>query len=255
MNNIQAHLKKIRSDAAECLMLSSLATDGKGEVFLRIGEHLNGLALELERSTRGGAGANGASQHEEVAAVNVLPVEPKPAARSGRLVTWLLIVAFGVISGAAIWANDPADKYRSFMMSKREPAPQDNSNEAAVRLLISDEQAGRKLLSEQVTALAGRLDDIAGSLDSLKKGRAEITEPPSTGSASAEAKPAMTENPTPPAIEKPVATAENRVSTAESSASLNQPDTVGPRGCTLFRSFDARSGTYVTLDGRRRQCR
>jgi hypothetical protein len=255
MNNIQTHLKKIRSDAAECLMLSSIATDGKGEVFLRIGEHLNGLALELERSTRGGTDADEASQHEEIAAVNVPSANPKPSARPRRLVTWLLIVAFGVISGAAIWANDPAGKYRSFMMSKREPAPQDNSNEAAVRLLISDEQAGRKLLSEQVNALAGRLDDIAGSLDSLKKGRAEITEPLSTGSAGAEAKPTTAENTPPPAIEKPVATAENHVPTAESSASLNQPDAVGPRGCTLFRSFDARSGTYVTLDGRRRQCR
>jgi hypothetical protein len=139
-------------------------------------------------------------------------------------------------------------------MSKHDPTPQDSSNQAAIVLLISGEQAERKSLSDQVTALAARLDDIASSLDSLKKGRAEVMEPQNTGSAGAESKLPAAENALPPSIEKPVASAENRVSTAENSAS-NQPDPVGPRGCNQFRSFDAKSGTYVTLDGRRRQCR
>ena len=253
MNDIQAHLKKIRSDAAECLVLSSLANDGKREVFLRIAEHLNALALELERSTKSGMDRGGASKHEEIAVFNVPPTDPKRTERPSRMLTWLLVLALAVIFGAVIWANNPAEKYRSFMMSKHDPT--DSSNQAAVALLISGEQAERKLLSDQVTALAVRLDDIASSLDSLKKGRAEVTEPQNTGSTGAEAKPPAAENALPPSIEKPVASAENRVSTAESSASLNQPDLVGPRGCTQFRSFDAKSGTYVTLDGRRRQCR
>jgi hypothetical protein len=263
MNDIQAHLKKIRSDAAECLVLSSLANDGKREVFLRIAEHLNALALELERSTKSRMDGGGASKHEEIAAFNVPPTDPKRTERPSRMLTWLLVLALAVIFGAAIWANNPTEKYRSFMMSKHDPTPQDSSNQAAIVLLISGEQAERKLLLDQVTALAVRLDDIASSLDSLKKGRAEAMEPQNTGSAGAESKLPAAENAFPPSIEKPVASAEkekpvasaeNPVSTAESSAS-NQPDPVGPRGCTQFRSFDAKSGTYVTLDGRRRQCR
>ena len=50
MKDLQAHLDKIRSDAAECLLLSSLATDGKREVFTRMAEHLNALAFELEKT-------------------------------------------------------------------------------------------------------------------------------------------------------------------------------------------------------------
>src|SRR5258708_33660800 len=50
MTDIQAHLDKIRSDAAECILLSSLATDGKREVFARTAEHLNALASEIEKT-------------------------------------------------------------------------------------------------------------------------------------------------------------------------------------------------------------
>ena len=50
MKDIQTHLDKIRSDAAECLFLSNLVTDGKREVFARAAEHLNALASEVERT-------------------------------------------------------------------------------------------------------------------------------------------------------------------------------------------------------------
>ena len=50
MMDLQVHLNKIRSDAAECRLLSSLATDGKGEVFAKTAEHLNALASDLEKT-------------------------------------------------------------------------------------------------------------------------------------------------------------------------------------------------------------
>src|SRR5258706_238727 len=50
MKDIQTHLNKIRSDAAECLLLSNLVTDGKREVFAKTAEHLNALALEVEKT-------------------------------------------------------------------------------------------------------------------------------------------------------------------------------------------------------------
>src|SRR5258705_7497023 len=50
MNDIRTHLDKIRSDAAECVLLSNLVADGKGEVFARTAKHLSALALEIEKT-------------------------------------------------------------------------------------------------------------------------------------------------------------------------------------------------------------
>jgi hypothetical protein len=131
-----------------------------------------------------------------------------------------------------IWANNPTEKYRSFMMTKHDLTPQNSSNQAAVALLISGEQAERKLLSDQVTALAVRLDDIASSLIALRKAalqRSRKTPGPLV----------QKQNPLRQKMrfrlqEKNLASAENRVSTAESSASLNQPDPVGRTAALSF---------------------
>jgi hypothetical protein len=261
MTDIQTHLRKIRSDAAECLVLGNLANDGKREVFIRIAEHLNALALELETSVKTGSGGGSASEHEEIAAFNLPQTDQQPAPQPRRKLPLLLVIVFGAISGALIWANSPAEIYRSFMQSKHEPTQHDTVNQSAVALLFSGEQAERKLLSDRVTMLAdrlttltGRLDDIRTSLDALQKARAETAEPPNTGSTNAEAKLPAAENAPPPQVEKP-APAESRISSAENPSFLKPPDQVGPLGCTQFRSFDPKSGTYVTLDGRRRPCR
>jgi hypothetical protein len=262
MTDIQTHLRKIRSDAAECLVLGNLANDGKREVFIRIAEHLNALALELETSIKTGSDGGSVSKHEEIAAFNVPRTDQQPPPQPRRKLPWLLAIFVGAISGALMWANSPTEIYRSIMQSKHEPTAQDTVNQSAVTLLFSGEQAERKLLSDRVTMLAdrlttltGRLDDIRSSLDTLQKARAETAEPLNTGSANAEAKLPTVENAAPPPVEKPVPTAESRVSSAENPASLKPPDLVGPLGCTQFRSFDPKSGTYVTLDGRRRPCR
>ena len=275
MADIQTHLKKIRSDAAECLVLSSLAADGKREVFIRIAEHLNTLALELETSIRIGTNAASVPKQEEIAVINPPPRAGARQVRTLRRVfPWLLVIIFGAISGTVIWTNNPVEKYRAFMQWQHGTMAQENSDHAFAESLVSGEQVERKLLSDRVTAIAGRLDDIASSLDSLKKGRAETPDTLSTGSVGSEAKlPAAgseaklpaAEAVSPAPAEKPVATAEHRPppvesstplnSTALNSASLNQADAIGPRGCSQFRSFDAKSGTYVTLDGRRRPCR
>src|ERR1700733_879837 len=190
MTDIQTHLRKIRSDAAECLVLSNLATEGKREVFIRIAEHLNALALELETSIKTGSDGGGGSKHdggggskhdggggskqEEIAAFNVPRTDQQPAPQPRRKLPWLLAIFVGAISGALIWANSPSAIYRSFMQSKHEPTAQDTLNQSAVTLLFSGEQAERKLLSDRVTMLAdrlttltGRLDDIRSSLDTL----------------------------------------------------------------------------------------
>jgi hypothetical protein len=49
MKDMQAHLEKLRSDAAECALISNLATNQeKKELFARLAEHLTVLASEIE---------------------------------------------------------------------------------------------------------------------------------------------------------------------------------------------------------------
>jgi len=51
MNDCQAHLEKLRKDAAECALVRDLATDkAKCELFDRLALHLDQLADEVERA-------------------------------------------------------------------------------------------------------------------------------------------------------------------------------------------------------------
>jgi hypothetical protein len=165
------------------------------------------------------------------------------------------------------------------------PAPQDETKQA-IATLLSGEQAERKILMEQLSGLAARVDNLVRAIDNLKT-RAEITGPSNNESVRAEEKPAAAGTKPPAPGEKPVRREENRTPTPESPAAAKQSDgappatdgpliepvdrvgaipprraeldprkpTIGPAGCTQFRSFDPVSGTYTTLEGRRRQCR
>lgn len=49
MQDMTAHLEKLRADAAECALIRDLATDPqKRELFTRLAEHLSTLASEVE---------------------------------------------------------------------------------------------------------------------------------------------------------------------------------------------------------------
>ena len=51
MQDYQTHLEKLRKDAAECELISNLATDlQKRELFKKLAEHLATLATEVERA-------------------------------------------------------------------------------------------------------------------------------------------------------------------------------------------------------------
>jgi hypothetical protein len=53
MKDMQAHLEKLRADAAECTLISDLATDvKKRELFVRLADHLKALAAEVERTIK-----------------------------------------------------------------------------------------------------------------------------------------------------------------------------------------------------------
>jgi hypothetical protein len=49
MQDMKAHLEKLRADAAECALIRDLATDPvKRELFTRLADHLSALAGEVE---------------------------------------------------------------------------------------------------------------------------------------------------------------------------------------------------------------
>jgi hypothetical protein len=49
MQDMKAHLEKLRADAAECALVRDLATDPeKRALFTRLAEHLCALASEVE---------------------------------------------------------------------------------------------------------------------------------------------------------------------------------------------------------------
>jgi hypothetical protein len=51
MKDYQAHVEKLRKDAAECALVRDLATDeAKREIFDRLARHLDQLADEVERA-------------------------------------------------------------------------------------------------------------------------------------------------------------------------------------------------------------
>jgi hypothetical protein len=58
MQDMKAHLEKLRADAAECALIRDLATDPrKRELFTRLAEHLSVLAAEVESAIAAGLGA------------------------------------------------------------------------------------------------------------------------------------------------------------------------------------------------------
>lgn len=49
MQDMKAHLEKLRADAAECALIRDLATDPqKRALFTRLADHLSTLAVEVE---------------------------------------------------------------------------------------------------------------------------------------------------------------------------------------------------------------
>jgi hypothetical protein len=60
MQDMKAHLEKLRNDAAECALIRDLATEPeKRALFPRLAEHLGSLASEVEAAIAKLAGGEG----------------------------------------------------------------------------------------------------------------------------------------------------------------------------------------------------
>jgi hypothetical protein len=291
MKDIKTHLDKIRSDAAECLLLSSLVPDGKREVFARTAQHLNALALEVERAVAAGKANTGASGESENAAgeaeiaTNVAAAPHQKAAGRRALLWTLFVVAAGII-GAIVWKIDLTEDLSSFTLQRETSSATRDEAKQDIAAILSNERADRKVMMDQLTGLGARVDDLARALEHLETSRAESFGKLNGKSVGAEENPPSAETSLSAHEEGPVRRAESGTSISESPAAAKRPDgaltptdsgsvdqvgsirapsrrvdlgerkaTTGPAGCTQFRSFDPVSGTYTTLDGRRRPCR
>ena len=201
----QMHLEQIRIDAAECRFLSTQAAIGKRELLTRLAENLNALALDVEEA---------------------MATNNQQATRSRRMRSWLLVVVLAVIAGAAFfWVNNHAQKDASLatMQSKPEalPAPQDYRDQVMAVLLSSD-QGQRKVLTEQLGALAARVDILERAQANLERTRPEIAGPANKQSVGSEENHAAAETKPSAPEEKPVRTEEKRISTLEKPAAAEE---------------------------------
>ena len=289
MNRAQTHLEKIRSDAAECMLLSRLVADGKGQVFIKTAEHLNALALELEKTLKGVDPAPG---HESVpgrfaggreeGAFPSNTGDLDQQARPRKILTWFLLfltVTAGVLGASSQKAKEYWSSY-TLGPTLQMPSASSEQTTQVVAALLSGDQADRKKILEQLNELTARVDILITSLKNANAPPEQIAERANDDLAVAEEKPRRAEAGGPPGEEKS-AINENPAPAWESAPPTTQADSVrpesvdrvgaianlkraesthrraaaGPQGCTQFRSFNPASQTYTTLDGRQRECR
>jgi hypothetical protein len=177
MKDLQTHLEKLRTDAAECHLLSSLAADPVNrEVFAKLGEHINGLASETEKVFE----PEKPTTEENVPAAAVFRMErttasePSDAARPRHKFPWLKVTTFVFVAVAgASFANNRAAEHSTAVValqSRPEPSPAPRDDTKEITALLSAKQERPDLVSDRVDALAARVDNLEGA-------RAEIPQP------------------------------------------------------------------------------
>ena len=227
-NSMQAQLTKIRTDAAECLLLSSIATDKKSQMFATMAEHLNDLATELERTLAANSVNAASSAPDPRLAPSLAPgggeslaepavsvrrdAEPerKPAEKPRRLWPWLVLVA-AATGGSILWADLHADRlterlpaglheyladYLPFIADRPIDVLRNQATAKPAGAVV--EQSEREALSDRLRALAARVDSLASEMEKLRAAQAQSARPgdraaPAAEKPQSQAKPAAQE--------------------------------------------------------------
>jgi hypothetical protein len=166
MNDIQTQLEKLRREAAECLVLSNLAKDPeKQQLFARVAEHITGLAAAVQNEL--------ATEPANAVPAPKTPVADQQATtRFRQMLPWFVVVIFLAAAGALVWPRaEKAAPSVTALEARAEPpqASQEDTKQTMTNFLAAEDEK-RKVLSEQLGALAVRVDN-------LEKARAEIAEP------------------------------------------------------------------------------
>lgn len=163
MKDIQTHLEKLRSEAAQCLVASNLTTDPeKRQLFASVAEQITGLATAVQNEIA-------VESANVVRAAETAVEDQKQAIRYRQILPWLLVVILLAAAGAFAWPRVEKDASVAALEAKAEPPAQEGTKQAIAKFLAAEEEK-RKVLSEQLGALAARVDN-------LEKARAEIVEP------------------------------------------------------------------------------
>jgi hypothetical protein len=284
MKDMQAQLAKIRADAAECLLLGTIGSGEKKKMFVGMAEHLNGLALEIEKSMmhsanqRQAAPQSGtimpelatADQHGAIAphSIDVERARPSRLRRAFLPVTAIMSI---LVIGSLFWSDVRVAGDLSSLLGWR-------TRQASPKPPPVVAVAEPKPSNDRLAALDQRVANIESALERLRLEHRETMGasgqrlPTEQAFLSVEGKPStLDDKPTPnetasisprdSAAAKPMdsasaasANALARIDHAGPMALTGAKPATGPAGCTRFRSFDPVSGTYTTLDGRHRPC-
>jgi len=181
MSDIRSVLEKLRSEVAECLVLSNVATDPeKRQLFARVAERISGLAsaVQSELVTEPAKATYGLQQPADLVPIfdpkrmdaadsTIVPKLPMKS----RMRAWLAVVFLIAGAGAFVLARAEKDSSVPALQAKIEPkpAPQEGAKEA-IGEFRSAEEGKQKVLSQQLELLAARIDN-------LEKSRAEVEAP------------------------------------------------------------------------------
>ena len=183
MKEMQAHARKIRFlDAAECLVLSNLVTEERRQLFGRIAEHLNSLALEIEteaKTTLIDEPSATPDQHVNLADAPRSFTQPS-ASRAFMATASLPVIACrndSYCRSGHMGTEPHRIRFRKLGGKSRVGVPGVSSR---VRDAAAEERGQRKAFNDQLNALIARLNHVAKDLDDLKSLRAGVSAAPST---------------------------------------------------------------------------
>jgi hypothetical protein len=183
MSDIQSVLGKLRSEVAECLILSNVATDPeKRQLFAKVAEHINGLASAVQSELvtepvkaisvpdQKPADAIPIIDHKRVDALESAII-PKQATKSLRMGAWLGVALLVAGAGALVLARIEKEPSVTALKAKVDP-PQIPREEA--KPTIGEFRSAEE---DKQNALSQRLGVLAARIDNLEKSRAEVEGP------------------------------------------------------------------------------
>jgi hypothetical protein len=250
MGHMQAQLDKIRSDAAECRLLSTLASSEKREMFVAMAEHLNGLAVEIEKSIAAGGDAprtlsadadRPATENQATVAADPPAAEPRRS-HGRRVLPWLLVIVAAIIAGASFWAK-PIQQYYLSMSHARPAGPQAavaRRDDLPATGIVNpgNQQPAMRDMQDRLSAMADRVDKLERQVTDFRKAQLATT----TGTAKA-APAAAADRPADSAASKPTAPEEFSSPLTTNSISQQQGSSppAAPENSALARNSEAPS--------------
>jgi len=181
MKELEIQLEKLRSEAAECRVLSDVATDPeKRELFAKVGQHVAALVAGVEGALAAES-ANvtpAADDLEKTGGADATLVDEKQATKPRGTLSFyalLVLLVLTVAAGTLVWPHGEKNSSLSASaQAKAEPPPGPQEGTPAIARLSPADEEKLKLLLDQLGTLVARLD-------SLERARAEAVEPAAKG--------------------------------------------------------------------------